>query len=193
MGRARRAPEVAVILGVDCGLSGALTFLNTSGGATIRDMPTFEIKRGKGKRHDLDGHALYQIIKTAQPDHAFVERPQARPKQSSYATGIFFQTYGEVRGILIACSIPFTIVEPHAWKKNLAVPAEKDGARARASQLMPTLATQWPLKKHHGRAEAALLSLYGARTLGAVARDAVPRIAEPVYAATAPDLFAEAV
>jgi hypothetical protein len=107
-----------VILSVDCGLSGALTFLDTSGSATIRDMPIFEIKRGKGKRHDLDGHALYQMIKAARPDHAFVERALAMPKQSTYATGIFFQVYGEVRGILIGCDIPFTIVEPHAWKKE---------------------------------------------------------------------------
>jgi crossover junction endodeoxyribonuclease RuvC len=158
------------ILGVDCGLSGALTFLNTSGGATIHDMPTFEIKRGKGKRHDLDGHALYQMIKTAAPNHAFVERAIAMPKQSSYATGIFFQVYGEVRGILIACSIPFTIVDPQVWKKNLGAPAMKDGARARASQLMPTLAAQWPLKKHDGRAESALIALYGARTFGGESR-----------------------
>lgn len=156
-----------IILGIDCGLSGALTFLETFAFAAsaIHDMPTFEIKRGKGKRRDLDGHALYRLIKSAQPDHAFVERALAMPKQSSYATGIFFQVYGEVRGILIACSIPFTIVEPHAWKKSLGVPAMKDGARARASQLMPTLAAQWPLKKHDGRAELALISLYGARVL----------------------------
>jgi hypothetical protein len=174
------------ILGVDCGLSGALTFLHTSGGATIHDMPTFEIKRGKGKRHDLDGHALYQMIKAEQPDHAFVERALAMPKQSAYATGIFFQVYGEVRGILIACSIPFTIVEPHAWKKNLGVPAMKDGARARASQLMPTLAVQWPLKKHHGRAESALISYFGARTLGAGVERSTPHTPRP-------DLFVEAV
>ncbi len=179
---------MSTILGVDCGLSGALTFLNTFAFAAsaIHDMPTFEIKRGKGKRRDLDGHALYQMIKGERPDHAFVERALAMPKQSSYATGIFFQVYGEVRGILIACSIPFTIVEPHAWKKNLGVPAEKDGARARASQLMPTLAERWPLKKHDGRAESALIALYGARSLGAVVEHSTP----PPRPA---DLFAVAV
>lgn len=167
-----------IILGIDCGLSGALTFLDTVGFiATIRDMPTFEIKRGKGKRHDLDGHALCQMIREARPDHAFVERALAIPKQSAYATGIFFQCYGEVRGILIACDVSFTPVDSHVWKKNLGVPAEKDGARARASQLMPLFARQWPLKKHDGRAESALISLYGARTLGAAA-EALPPSAQ---------------
>jgi hypothetical protein len=174
-----------IILGVDCGLSGALTFLNTSGAAAIYDMPTFEIKRGKGKRHDLDGHALYQMIKEALPDHAFVEQAQAMPKQSAYATGIFFQVYGEVRGILIGCGIPLTPVHPRTWKKNLGVPAEKDGARFRASQLMPHLAPRWPLKKHDGRAESALLALYGARALGQVMQ-------QKMAAVPAADLFAEA-
>jgi hypothetical protein len=45
------------------------------------------------------------------------------------------------------------------------VPAEKDGARARASQLLPQHAGHWPLKKHDGRAEAALIALYGWRQL----------------------------
>jgi crossover junction endodeoxyribonuclease RuvC len=166
---------MTTVLGIDCGLSGALTFLNTSGGATIHDMPTFEIKRGKGKRHDLDGHTLCRLIESRLPYHAFVERALAMPKQSAYATGIFFQVYGEVRGILIAWSIPFTIVDPQIWKKNLGVPAMKDGALARASQLMPSLAEQWPLKKHHGRAESALIALYGARLLGNVAGSLAPQ------------------
>jgi hypothetical protein len=45
----------------------------------------------------------------------------------------------------------------------LRVPAEKDGARARASQLIPAGASWWPLVKHDGRAEAALIALYGSR------------------------------
>jgi hypothetical protein len=154
-----------IILGVDCGLGGALTFLDTGATASIHDMPTFEIGRGKTKRRDLDGHALHRIIVAAQPDHAFVEQAQGMPKQSAYATGIFFQVYGEVRGILIATGIPFTIVHPRTWKKALAVPAAKDAARARASQLMPQASAQWPLKKHDGRAESALIALYGTRAL----------------------------
>jgi hypothetical protein len=31
--------------------------------------------------------------------------------------------------------------------------------------LLPQAAHQWPLRKHDGRAEAALLALYGARQL----------------------------
>jgi hypothetical protein len=47
----------------------------------------------------------------------------------------------------------------------LGVPKAKDGARAMASKLFPAVATQWHLKKHDGRAEAALIALCGARWL----------------------------
>jgi crossover junction endodeoxyribonuclease RuvC len=47
------------------------------------------------------------------------------------------------------------------WKKSLGVPADKYAARMRASQLLPEFAHNWPLKKHDGRAEASLISLYG--------------------------------
>ena len=54
---------------------------------------------------------------------------------------------------------------PRRWKRALHVPKAKDAARARASQLLPEAAHQWRLRKHDGRAEAALLALYGARQL----------------------------
>jgi hypothetical protein len=52
------------------------------------------------------------------------------------------------------------------------VPAAKDGARARASQLLPGAADQWPLVKHDGRAEAALIALWGIRSLNLIANAA---------------------
>lgn len=152
-----------MICGIDPGLGGALSFLHYNGKIEIFDMPTFEIKRGKGKRRDLDGHSVFRLIESRRPllDHVFIEQAQAMPGQAAYATGIFFQVYGELRGILIGASVPFTIVHPQTWKRALVVPKEKDGARARASQLLPAAVDSWPLKKHDGRAEAALIALWG--------------------------------
>jgi hypothetical protein len=58
-----------------------------------------------------------------------------------------------------------TLVPPRRWKSALQVPASKDAARFRASQLLPQAAHLWPLKKHDGRAEAALLAVFGGRQL----------------------------
>lgn len=152
------------ILGIDCGLSGALAVLGDDS-VIVYDMPAFEVKRGKTKRREIDGPSLLRLIEESDADHIFIEQAQGMPKQSAYATGIFFQTYGIVLGIVIAKQIPYTIVHPATWKRNMGVPSEKDGARARASQLIPRGADQWPLKKHDGRAEATILALYGRQQL----------------------------
>jgi hypothetical protein len=44
-----------------------------------------------------------------------------------------------------------------------------NGARARATQLLPAAAHRWPLVKHDGRAEAALIAYYGRRQFNALA------------------------
>ena len=55
------------------------------------------------------------------------------------------------------------LVPPQVWKRRFNLTSDKDASRARASELLPAHAHLWPLKEHDGRAEAALLALYGAR------------------------------
>lgn len=156
-----------IVAGIDPGLSGAVCFMHADESVETFDIPTLEVGRGGGKkRRDLDGYSLFALLEQHRPlGHVFLEQAQAMPGQSAYATGIFFQVYGEIRGILVAASIPFTVVHPQVWKRSLLVPREKDGARARASQLLPTSSGQWALKKHDGRAEAAMIALWGIRHL----------------------------
>lgn len=161
-----------IVLGIDPGLSGALAFINwprEGNRHLVADMPVFEVGRGGKKRRDLDGLTVAGLLAEWRPGHAFIEQAQAMPGQSAYATGIFFQVYGELRGLLIGAGIPFTVVHPQTWKRTLGVPKEKDGARARASQLLPWLGGYWTLKKHDGRAEAALIAWYGLQSLNAIA------------------------
>lgn len=159
-----------ILCGIDPGLGGAVAFYDpATADSAIYDTPVLTVARGKTKRRDLDGHALLRLLVEYAPGHCFLEQAQAMPKQSAYATGIFFQVYGEIRGLLIGRGVPMTIVHPATWKRALGVPAGKDGARARASQLLPEAAWQWPLKKHDGRAEAAMLVLYGYQSFRAIA------------------------
>ena len=78
---------------------------------------------------------------------------------SSYVSAAKRLLYGVVAGR----KLTIERVAPQKWKRALAVPADKDGARARASVLLPKHSGHWPLKKHDGRAEAALIALYGAK------------------------------
>jgi len=160
-----------IIAGVDCGLGGAIAVFDTDTHrmATVIDMPTLQARTGK--RRDVDVHTLAGFFREAQPGHVFVEIAQAMPKQSSYSTGIFFMTYGVVLGVLAALQVPYTPIAPATWKRQLGgIPAEKDAARARASQLMPYASPFWPRKKDDGRAEAALIAFWGARRWNAPAK-----------------------
>jgi crossover junction endodeoxyribonuclease RuvC len=160
-----------MIAGIDPGLSGALFLLDPtcpSTGEAI-DLPIHLLIRGGRKKRELDVVGLVEILASHRLDHAFLEAVNAMPKQGLVSTFAFGKVYGVILGVLAAHAIPLTLVVPVVWKRSLGVPKAKDGARARASQLMPEAAHQWRLHKQHGRAEAALLALYGARQLnGAV-------------------------
>lgn len=161
-----------IIAGIDPGLDGAIAFLDlTSGAIEIADMPTLSLTRnGKGKR-EIDEAALAQTFDQRTIRHAFVEQVGSMPGQGVSSAFAFGKGYGIVIGCLAAHFVPRTFVSPVRWKRCLGVPADKDGARARASQLLPAVAHWWALVKHDGRAEAALLALYGKRMLEGARND----------------------
>jgi crossover junction endodeoxyribonuclease RuvC len=162
------SPRTAkIIAGVDPGLAGALFLLDPHSPTTGQaiDMPVHLLARGGRKKYEFDIAGLVGIV-TSQPlDHAFVEQVASMPGQGVSSTFAFGKSFGAVLGVLAACRIPTTLISPISWKRALGVPKAKDAARARASQLLPEAAFQWALAKQHGRAEAALLALYGLRRL----------------------------
>ena len=160
-----------IIAGVDPGLSGAVARLTDLGEIiSIWDMPTHLLKRGAKSKREIDAAGLTELM-GAPIGHAFVEQVGAMPGQGVSGVFAFGKAYGIVIGILAARGIPMTFVPPRRWKAALGVPAAKDGARARASQLMPAAASHWPLVKHDGRAEASLIAYYGLQQLSRLAAD----------------------
>jgi hypothetical protein len=163
-----------IILGVDPGLGGALFLMDTDGSySSAYDMPTFIVPRGGKNKRDIDARVLASALwgyHRLPIGHAFVEAVNAMPGQGVTSMFAFGKAYGIILGIIAAYGVPYTLVSPAKWKKALQVPASKDGARARASQLLPHCAEHWPLKKHEARAEAALLCHYGHMSLDNIAR-----------------------
>ena len=156
-----------ILAGIDPGLGGAVALLDATTGAVldVLDMPTLLLRRGGKHKHELDAHALAAALGRDRIGHAFVEAVGAMPAQGVSSVFSFGKSVGILIGVLATLGTPMTFVAPGVWKKALGVPAAKDGARARASQLMPDAVHHWPLVKHHGRAEAAILGLYGLRQL----------------------------
>jgi crossover junction endodeoxyribonuclease RuvC len=157
----QEVPEM--IVGIDPGLSGAMFFMvpGDSTGEAI-DLPVHVLTRGGKQKRELDIVQLIQILALRRLTHAFAEQVGAMPGQGVSSTFAFGKTFGIILGVIAARSIPLTLVPPVRWKRAMGVTKSKDGCRARASQLLPEAAHQWPLRRHDGRAEAALIALYGA-------------------------------
>jgi len=129
-------------------------------------MPT--LKAGAGGKRVVDEDTLAREIgfRAAFIRQAFIEQVGARPGESPVAAFSFGAGFGILRGTISSNSIPRTYVTPSVWKKAIGAPASKDGARARASQLLPRHAGKWTRVKDDGRAEAALIALWGAWKMG---------------------------
>jgi crossover junction endodeoxyribonuclease RuvC len=154
-----------IVLGIDPGLSGAIALIDTDlDHVEVEDIPTFKLTRNGKVKNEIDISSLARSIdawNNYNIDHCFIEAVGAMPGQGVSSVFSFGKTFGILLGIVAANFIPTTLVTPQTWKRALKVPADKDGARARASQIDPYAAVYWPLKKHDGRAEAFLIAHYG--------------------------------
>lgn len=156
-----------IVVGIDPGLSGAVARYNAvTGGLEVVDTPTFMLTRnGKAKR-DIDLASFARIVDAFCKEagtRIYIEQVGSMPGQGSSSVFAFGKAYGIALGVAAATFCPIGLVTPQVWKRALNVPKDKDGARARASALMPQHAHNWPLVKHDGRAESSLIALYGAQ------------------------------
>lgn len=166
---------MTAILGIDVGLDGALVLMRDGQIIAVRVMPTLRLKRGGKNKREIDPAVLCDWIERhdsgGEIAHAYIEQAGAMPGQGTSSVFAFGRSYGIILGVLAAFAIPVTVVHPARWKKALAVPAAKDGARARASELMPPHAHLWAPQRGElnavqaaGVAEAGLIAYYGHHT-----------------------------
>lgn len=145
------------------------------------------------QKREIKGRAVRTIIDEAEvlstlqffasmgATHLFIEQVQGLPGQSAPAAFNFGMGYGIVRMAARAAGLAIESVPPTLWKAELRVPKDKRAARGRASEMLPMLAHLWPLQKDDGKAEAAMLSLYGERWIkGGVRRTRTPAEQEDV-------------
>jgi crossover junction endodeoxyribonuclease RuvC len=153
-----------IYIGIDPGLNGAIAFLDTEKGhLSVVDMPTFEVKRNNKAKREVNAAGLAHILAAAQKVQGIIlERVGAMPGQGVTSVFSFGRSVGLVEGVLAAYLLPVSIVTPQAWQKAAGVRGGKDGSRMRACELFPNYAGLFALKKHDGRADAAIMAWYAA-------------------------------
>jgi crossover junction endodeoxyribonuclease RuvC len=151
------------ILGIDPGIRGGLVVLELEDGAAPLLLDAIDIPvAGIGAKERVDALAIRTWITVHTPQHAFIERAQAMPKQGASSGFKYGRAVGAIEAALACCGIPLTIIEPASWKRFHGLRGgDKEAGRQRALQLFPTAHALLARKKDHQRAEAALIALAG--------------------------------
>ena len=166
------------VYGVDPGRYGAIAILQQMRLSAVHDSPTLKAKIGKTSRDvfDLDEYAAILKVSMMQfpPAAIWIEDVGGITGQSCSAAF----TFGETCGQQIAClrllaKAPFSEVTPQAWQKEFKIKGKKS-SKDRNDMLLARVRELFPYASEDlwfgpaggfkdGRAEAALLALYGAR------------------------------
>lgn len=151
-----------MILGIDVGISGAVALLDGGKLVEVHDMPTVSKTVGGKKKKRIDARALYQILQFEKLEHAFVEIVTARPGQGVSSMFAFGQASGIAEAIAWVMTPDVTGVRPNTWKKHFdLIGRDKGASRALASETWPDMKDKFKRVKDDGRAEAALIGLWG--------------------------------
>jgi len=157
------------ILGIDSGLRGGLALYSEDELLTF-PMPIIvgkKLKNGKKLKDSIDIVELAKMVDSWAKDikFAIIEQVHAMPSQGVTSMFNFGRVYGLLEMVVCANFIPLRYVTPQTWKKSLQVPAKKNLARSRATELFPAYSNQWRKAKEDGKAEAAMIALYGSKLI----------------------------
>ena len=152
------------IIGADPGAFGAIAIVDTvDRSLSIIDMPTIKVKRGPRNVNQVDATLLAEALhgRVDGVAHAYIEKTWAMTGQGVSSSFAFGRAGGVLEGVLAALGVPITLVPPATWTKSMRRFAGKDASRERAVELFPEHARMFSRKKDDGRADAALIAMWG--------------------------------
>ena len=143
---------IAAIAAIDPGKTGAIALLYPCGFLDVHDMPIID--------KEINARAIADLFDEFTPAHIYIESVNSHGmgRQSAFNFG---QGVGVLKGVMAALEIPWTPVSPAKWKKHFNLNRDKAASRATATRLFPKFSHYFKRAKDHGRAEAALIALWG--------------------------------
>ena len=152
-----------IIFGIDPGVSGAISVLENKKVLDIFEMPT--MIDGKKNKKQVNGSQVTNIIKQKlnlnKEVIIVVEHVNAMPGQGVTSMFNFGQSFGVIKGIASALSLPIYFVRPAKWKKyfNL-IKTNKDASSTKVIEIYPEISNQLSRKKDSNKADAILIARY---------------------------------
>ena len=152
-----------IIFGIDPGVSGAISVLENKKVLDIFEMPT--MIDGKKNKKQVNGSQVTNIIKQKlnlnKEVIIVVEHVNAMPGQGVTSMFNFGQSFGVIKGIASALSLPIYFVRPTKWKKHFnLIKTNKDASRTKAIEAYPEISSKLSKKKDSNKADAILIARY---------------------------------
>ena len=147
-------------IGIDVGASGAIAVFENGKLIAVHDMPTKTIVINKRNKKRVDADALNELL-DFHVDMAVIEAVTAMPNQGVSSMFAFGQAAGIVEGVVASVTNNVMYVRPQSWKGYFNLTNDKGASRELAAQLWPEMSDSFKRVKDDGRAEAALIGLWG--------------------------------
>ena len=151
-----------IIVGIDPGVSGAISILREGKISMICDMPIM-IDGTKSKRQ-INAAELANILikeKISEDDKIILESVSAMPGQGVTGMFSFGQSFGVIKGVCAALKLPIILVRPVKWKKHFnLLNSEKDASRTKAIEIFPYFSSNLAKKKDSNKADAILIASF---------------------------------
>ncbi len=152
-----------IIIGIDPGITGAISVLENKKIIDVYDTPT--MIDGKKNKKQVNGSQVTNIIKERINNDkevvVVVEQVNAMPGQGVTSMFNFGQSFGVIKGICSALSLPIYFVRPNKWKKHFnLINTNKDASRTKVIQIYPEISNKLSRKKDSNKADAILIARY---------------------------------
>ena len=154
-----------LVIGIDPGISGAICFFENGQVKEIINMPV--MADGKKNKRQINGPQTYNEILKRINNYpkkdiiVVIEQVSAMPGQGVTSMFNFGQSFGVIKGICAALSLPIYFVRPAKWKKHFnLIKTNKDASRTKVIEVYPEISSKLHRKKDSNRADAILIALY---------------------------------
>jgi crossover junction endodeoxyribonuclease RuvC len=172
-----------IIAGIDPGLAGPIAIIDANNGATPRLLGILDVPlTGDGARQRINVLIVRDWLLEHAPDHAVIERAGSMPGQGVASTFKYARAVGSLETVIACSNISYTLIEASVWKRFHHLRGDKESSRQRILQLYPAQHSLFALKRHHNRAEAVLIALFGVHCLALTKADPIAAVKniEPV-------------
>lgn len=158
-----------MFVGIDPGRDGSIACLNREGAILVTFvMPMLGIERPILDLNRLD--EIFSELSSRPIEACYLEFVASRPQQSAVGTFKFGRTFGATEALLTANRIPFQLVTPKVWTKEMHQGISGDDPKQKSKVAAARLYPGVDLRKndrckvaHDGIIDALLIAEYGRR------------------------------